>query len=460
MGIATHRSPFCYAEGAWVRFRTTEIAAAVGGTISGPDRLVEGVNHDSRLISPGELFVPIVADRDGHNFIDQAVKAGATAFLSSQDRRRDSNLATAIYVGNTIEALAQLGKLARTRLAGDVIGVTGSVGKTTVKDLLSGVLAQGGLVNASTASFNNEIGVPLTLANANTQAKYVIAELGARGIGHIQLLCDIARPNVGVVTRVAMAHGEHFGSLDDIAVGKGELVEQLPDDGLAVLNADDRRVIAMSRRTTARVLSFGTQNGEIRIDNLVVDEDLSIRFKLHTPWGEIAVQPSAKGEHNAMNAAAAAAVGLGLGLRLEEVAQGLATAPLSPLRMALKRLTNGAVVLDDSYNANPTSMKAALMALAKLPAQRRIAVLGVMAELGENQDGLHREVAAFAAELGIEVLTVAAPAYEATEFGGIGFDSVDEALGYLTNLEPDTAVLAKGSRVAELDRLVRSLTAE
>lgn len=438
-----------------MRFRTTEIAEAVGGTVSGAEATIDGANHDSRLITPGQLFVPIVAERDGHHFIANAVSAGATAFFT--DRGDTSGDAVAIGVEDTVGALASLGKLARSRIKNDVVGITGSVGKTTVKDLVRAVLGQSGNVHAAAASFNNEIGVPLTLIGAPDESHRVVVELGARGIGHIRYLCEIARPNVGVVTKVTLAHGEHFGTLDDIAEGKGELVEQLPRSGTAVLNADDQRVAAMVQRTGATVLTFGVTKGEVRATNVVVHDDLSIRFTLATPWGSVEVRPKVKGQHNAINAAAAASVGFALGLSLGQVAQGLGEAELSPLRMDIVRLTSGATVLDDTYNANPTSMKAALEALVRLPAKRHVAVLGIMAELGKDQKMLHEGIAKYASGMGVEVVTVAAPAYGAEEVGGRSFENVEEVLDYLGVLGAETALLAKGSRVAELDRLVRAL---
>lgn len=441
-----------------MRFTAKEVAVATGGDVVGDAEVaVDGATQDSRAVEPGQLFVPLVAARDGHEFIGAAAERGAAAHLTSVPDLVDATPA-AIVVDDTFDALVALGSAARRRIDGDVVGITGSVGKTTVKDLVRGVLAADGAVHASERSFNNEIGVPLTLLNVPDGTSRVVVEMGARGIGHIAQLCEVGDPTVGVVTRVALAHSEHFGTIDDIARGKGELVEHIPAHGVAVLNAGDERVAAMARRASARVLTFGVGCGEVRAARIDVAADLRLRVLLETPWGGIEVEPAARGPHNAENAAAAAAVGLAVGMDLADVATGLAAAEMSPLRMAITTTPGGATILDDSYNANPTSMRAALDALAHLPAERRFAVVGLMAELGEGSDAEHEEVAVLAEELGIELVAVAAPQYRAEAHGGRSVADIDAALAVLGQLGPGDAVLAKGSRVAGLDRLVAALT--
>lgn len=441
-----------------MRFTAAQIAATTGGRVVGdPDAVVDGATQDSRQITTGRLFVPLVAERDGHDFIESAVEAGAEVHLTARSDRVVEG-ATAVLVADTEAALRALGLAARDRLAGPVVGITGSVGKTTVKDMVRGVLGAAGPVHASERSFNNEIGVPLTLLSTPDDVDRVVVEMGARGIGHIRTLAAIARPTVGVVTRVAMAHGAMFGTIDDIAVGKGELVESLPADGTAVLNAGDERVAAMSSRTEARVLTYGVGVGEVRVEHADVDDELRLRVLLATPWGPIEVEPSARGAHNAENAAAAAAVGLAVGVSPDQVASGLASAAMSPLRMSVVRLPSGAVVLDDSYNANPTSMRAALDALQAVPGRRRVAVLGHMAELGPDSDELHEQIADDVVARGVELVTVAAPEYRAVPRGGAAVADVDGALDLLGELCDGDVVLAKGSRVAALDALVRRLT--
>ena len=281
---------------------TSQIAAATGGTLHGPDAAIDSVTIDSRSIRPGQLFVPIVAARDGHDFIAGAVDAGAPAYLT--DRAPDPTVnATAIQVEDTAVALAELGREARRHLPDRVVGVTGSVGKTSTKDLLAGVLATTYRTAASEKSFNNELGLPLTMLGAPDDTEAVVLEMGARGVGHIALLCDIASPTVGVLTRVEAVHLEMFGTLDDVAQAKGELVESLPVDGLAILNADHPVVAAMASRTKAKVITYGIDNpADVRAENIVLDDQLRASFDLITPWGTAPVSLGARGEHQVPNA--------------------------------------------------------------------------------------------------------------------------------------------------------------
>jgi UDP-N-acetylmuramoyl-tripeptide--D-alanyl-D-alanine ligase len=434
-----------------MRFTVDEIADATRGVRSGDAQQVDGVTIDSRAVQGGELFVPVVAARDGHDFIADALAAGAAAYLTS----REPAGGTAVRVGDTGVALLEVGRRARGRMNATVVGITGSVGKTTVKDLTAAALRAHTRVAASERSFNNELGVPLTLANAPDDVEAVVVEMGARGHGHVALLCDIARPHVGVVTAVALAHTEFFGSVDDVARAKGELVAALPAGGTAVLNADDVRVAAMADRTAARVLTFGAApQADVRASSVVLSQDLRPRFRLHSPWGDADVALAVHGAHQVGNALAAAGAALATGAPLEAVAAGLARGTASPSRMALTVAPSGTRILDDSYNANPTSMTAALRALAALPAGRRTAVLGLMAELGPTSEDEHRAIAALAAELDVRVIAFVTPAY-----GVAPVDGLDAAVRALGPLGPDDAVLVKGSRVAGLERLARRLSA-
>jgi UDP-N-acetylmuramoyl-tripeptide--D-alanyl-D-alanine ligase len=390
----------------------------------------------------------VVAERDGHDFVPAALAAGAGAYLTA----RDPVGGTAVVVDDTLSALAAVGRLARSRVAGAVVGITGSVGKTSVKDLLAAALAPHRRVAASERSFNNELGVPLTLANAPAGTDAVVVEMGARGVGHIAHLCSIASPTVGVVTRVAAAHTEGFGSLDAVAQAKGELVESLPPEGTAVLFADDARVAAMAARTDARVLTFG-EGGEVRAVWLELDEELRPTFTLVSPWGSAVVELPVRGRHQVDNALAAASAALALGLSPEEVATGLGQARLSPWRMDLLVAASGARILNDAYNANPASTRAGLESLAALAAERRTAVLGVMAELGELSDAEHAAIGELARMLGIRTIAVAAPAYGA-DVDVADLEAAEAAIG---PLGPGDAVLVKGSRVAGLERLAAVL---
>jgi UDP-N-acetylmuramoyl-tripeptide--D-alanyl-D-alanine ligase len=441
---------------ATVRFRASDIAAATSGALHGPDVDIDGVAIDSRLIHGGELFVPVVADRDGHEYVAAAVAAGAIATLAHERVETPEGVAR-IEVADTAKALLDIGRLARKRLGPLVVGITGSVGKTSVKDLCAAALGERWPTTASERSFNNELGVPLTLANAPDGTKAAVVEMGARGRGHIALLCDIARPTVGVVTAVVAAHTELFGSIEEVAVAKGELVEALPAAGTAVLNADDPRVAAMATRTSARVLMYSASGGaaDVVADDVRTDDELRPAFVLRTPSGSAPVQLAVRGVHQVGNALAAAAAAIACGATPEQAAAGLATATLSPWRMDLRTAPTGARILNDAYNANPASMAAALASLAALPAVRRIAVLGLMAELGDVADAEHARVLALADELGIDVI-----AFETKLYGSPPVDGVDGVLAALGPLSDGDAVLVKGSRVAGLERVAAALLAD
>ncbi|MFI8772603.1 UDP-N-acetylmuramoyl-tripeptide--D-alanyl-D-alanine ligase [Gordonia sp. NPDC062954] len=437
-----------------MQFRASEIAAAVNGRLVGDDVEISGVGIDSRSVQAGQLFVPIVAARDGHEFVSSAQSAGAAAYLSSEGSLPHVAL-PAITVTDTAAALADLGAAARDRLPDRVVGVTGSVGKTSTKDLLAGALATTFRATASEKSFNNELGLPLTLANAPADTEAVVVEMGARGIGHIDLLCSIARPTVGVVTRVEGVHLELFGDIDAVARAKGELVESLPVDGLAVLNADDERVAAMAERTDAGVLTFGLgSTADVRASDVVLDDELRASFRLHTPWGDADIALGARGEHQVPNALAAVAAAGWLGVPVDRMADGLRGASLSGLRMDLVTSPAGVLVLNDAYNANPTSMAAALRSLAVLDAGRRVAVLGTMGELGAGSAAAHLSVAEQARDLGVEVIAVDAPDYGES---ARHVPDVDSAVAALADLEAGDAVLVKASRAAALERVAQAL---
>ncbi|HZB72491.1 MAG TPA: UDP-N-acetylmuramoyl-tripeptide--D-alanyl-D-alanine ligase, partial [Acidimicrobiales bacterium] len=389
-----------------MRLRASWMAEAAGGALVGEDTEVEGAVNHSQVVVGGELFVAVVSDRDGHDFIADALERGAAAYLTS----RPPVGGTAVVVADTQAALLDLGRAARRRLPDRVVGVTGSVGKTSVKDLLAAALAPRFRVAASAGSFNNELGVPLTLLNAPDDAEALVVEMGARGPGHVALLCEVAAPTVAVVTRVAAAHTAVMGDLERIARSKGELVEALPASGTAVLNAADPRVAAMASRTAATVVRFGA-GGDVVAEEVRLDDELRPSFRLRSPEGDADVRLGVAGHHQVDNALAAAAAAVAVGASLDDVVTGLASARLSPMRMALGRAPSGAVVLNDAYNANPASMAAGLRALAALPARRRLAFLGTMAELGERAVSDHRDVAALAAELGVQVVAVGEPAY-------------------------------------------------
>jgi len=459
-----------------VQLDVDELVSRMRGRVLVPDgattpQVVDGLAIDSRLVRPGQLFAALRAERDGHDFVPAAFEQGAS--WAVVDRRATSGASLSwpgpvIEVDSVADSLVEVARAARLRLPDRVVGVTGSVGKTTTKDLLANVLARRFSTVASERSFNNELGVPITLANAPDETEAAVVEMGARGVGHIRYLCEMARPTVGVVTVIEGVHTEVMGGIDQIALVKRELIEDLPADGAAILNVGDPLVAAMASHTRATVVSFGGSGsatgrddvaGDVHATGVVLDAELRPGFVLRSSWGSIPVQLGVRGAHNVTNALAAAATALWLGVDLADVAAGLADPPASPWRMELVETDSGLRVLNDAYNAGPASMAAALRAVAAMPLAeggRRVAVLGMMAELGDEGPDAHRRIAELAGELGVRVLSVGCDLY------GVG-DSVrdvDQAVSSLggLGLGPTDVVLVKGSRVAGLERVAEALT--
>ncbi len=432
-----------------MRLLASEAARAVGGRLVGPDVHFEGASFDTRSLRPGQLFVPIVAERDGHEFIDAAHEAGAALHLTSRPAPALPGR-TAIEVADTGRALQVLAQWARAQSAARVVGITGSVGKTSTKDLAAAAVAAQRRTAANERSFNNEQGLPVTILDAPDDSEVLVLEMGMRGFGQISDLCEIARPEIGVVTAVGHSHTARVGGIDGVARAKRELVEALPRRGTAVLNADDPRVAAMAGHTGASVLTYG-RAGEVRIVAAVLDELARPRFTLASPWGTVDVELAVSGWHMASNAAAAMAVAGALGVDLAAAAGALAVATVSGMRMEVVRTPAGATVVNDAYNANPTSMRAALDAVAAMDAERRVAVLGIMAEL-DDPDAGHREVAEHAAALGIELVAVGTPAY--------GTAPVEDPVRELGALGVGDVVLVKASRAGGLERVVAELVAD
>ena len=409
-------------------------------------RTVDGATQDSRSIEAGQLFVPLVAERDGHDFIESAMASGAGGYLT----HGPTPVAGGILVEDTMVALRDIARAARQRIDGPVIGITGSVGKTSAKDLLAGAMRTTMPTHASIKSFNNEIGVPLTLINTPQGSEAAIIEMGSRGIGHVADLCDIASPTIGMVTTVAAAHTGEFGSIENIALAKGELIEAVPTNGLAVLNRDNPLVFAMATRTDAAVLTFGTSaDAGIHVRSVELDNELRATFVLDTEWGTVTARPSTRGAHLATNVAAAAGTALWLGVSIADVEAGLSQAQVSPWRMEVRHTTTGALVINDAYNANPTSMTGALDSLDRLPQTRKIAVLGYMAELGESEADDHQNIAEAALATGAELITVGTDLY--------GQPAALDVMAAIGSIDADTAVLIKGSRSAGLETVAAEL---
>jgi UDP-N-acetylmuramoyl-tripeptide--D-alanyl-D-alanine ligase len=459
-----------------MRLTATEIAEATGGRViaGAADAVASGFSIDSRTLSSGNGFAALVAARDGHDFVVDALRAGATVALVERagDAGREQG-GTLVQVPDALAALGALGALARARLPdATVVGITGSAGKTGTKDLLAAALGQTLRVTASPVSFNNEAGVPLTILGAQLDTQVVVAEMGARFAGNIRDLCAIARPNVGVVTNIGMAHAGLLGGASGIAAVKGELLEALPPEGLAILDAADPHTPALAGRTGARVVRIATQardDAEVWAREMRLDGQLRPSFQLVTPIGAEEVRLEMRGAHQVGNAVMAAAVAVELGVPLADIAYGLGRAEAAPGRMQIASTARGATVLDDTYNASPTSTEAALRALAALSIEgRRFAVLGEMRELGADSDDAHREVGRLAAELGVDVIVVgpgAAPIAEGVRAVGnvevLVVDDVDTASDAISGrIESGDAVLVKASRAIGLERVVATLVAE
>jgi len=433
-----------------VKLLASDLANAIGGRLVGPDTDIDGATFDSRQVLHHQLFVPIVAERDGHEFISDALKAGAGVYLTSRPELIEGLGGTGIVVDDTAQALIDAARWGRTQFPAStvVIGVTGSVGKTSTKDLIVAALSSAKRVVANVRSFNNEQGLPVTILNASLATEVLVLEMGMRGLGQIDDLCRIARPHIGVVTRVGEAHTELVGGLDGVVQAKGELIEALPPQGVAILNADDERVIAMRSRSVAPVLSFGESiSADIRIANLHLDAHGCALFDIFTPSESATVNLSIPGRHMALNAAAAITVGEALGVDLELMVESLRSASISDRRMQSKTTKSGALLLDDCYNANPTSMAAAIETLAQIPADRKVAVLGVMAEI-ENPEKAYTDIARLARANNIDIIAVGTSGY------GTNSLTVDEVIEQVSQCDRSVAILVKGSRVAALERVV------
>ncbi|MDQ1746075.1 MAG: UDP-N-acetylmuramoyl-tripeptide--D-alanyl-D-alanine ligase [Frankiaceae bacterium] len=452
-----------------IPLRLQDISRVTGGRLvggAGPDDCVDGpVVLDSRAVAAGSLFVAVRGEyADGHDYAQAAVEAGAVGYLGSRDVG-----VPGVVVDDAAVALGALaGAVLRRLPATRVVGVTGSAGKTSTKDLLGAVFATAGPTVAPPGNLNNEYGLPLTVTTAQPDTETVVLEYGARGVGHIRYLTTIAPPRIGVVLNVGAAHLGEFGSKEMVAQAKGELVEALPADGTAVLNADDPLVAAMASRTAASVLTYGTaESAAVRIVDLTTDEAARARFTLSTPKGDAAVALSLHGAHHAHNAAAAVAAGLAAGLDLASMVGAVEGATArSPHRMDVRTRADGVVVIDDAYNASPDSMLAGLRALVRMQATgRRWAVLGAMRELGAETESAHRDIGVEAARLGVDRLVVVGPDAAPIADGWPGevsvVDDADSAAALVAaELHGGDVVLVKASNSERLwrvaDRLVEA----
>jgi UDP-N-acetylmuramoyl-tripeptide--D-alanyl-D-alanine ligase len=442
-----------------------ELARLVGGTSRGSAVEINGVSTDSRTLQPGQLFVALQGLRhDGHDAVPEAVTRGAAAIMVS---RAVSATTPQVQVGDTRKALGLLAQGWRLRHTCPVIGITGSNGKTTTKELVASILRRRGPVLATQGNLNNHIGVPLTLFGLAPEHRAAVIEMGANAMADIADLAEIARPTIGIVTLCGPAHLEGFGSIENVAVAKGRIFEALPADGIAIINADDRFAEYWRKSTSAsNIVTFGLGDAaDVSASQIELGgPGEGVRFHLRSPWGEADVALALDGEHNVRNALAATAAAMCAGASLADVVAGLADASPVKGRLVLRTGRTGARIIDDSYNANPASLAAALAVLARASGRRWL-VLGDMGELGATETAAHVEAGVQARAAGVERLfTLGQRARHAAASFGPGaeaFDELDALHALLAGaITAEVTILVKASRMMGLDRLVERLSAE
>lgn len=442
----------------------TEINTIVHGRLYGNDIAVSSVSIDTRTLRAGELFIAIKGENfDGNDFIVQAEQAGAAAAIVQKNVRTGLSH---IVVEDTRLALGSLARSWRERSGVKLVGITGSNGKTTVKEMIAAILAVNAEVLYTRGNLNNDIGVPLTLLGLQPQHQYAVVEMGANHPGEIRYTSTCAKPDVALITNVGPAHIEGFGDMDGVSRAKGEIIESLGRDGTAILNADDRYFSSWRRLAGQRpVISFGVSRGaDVRATDIcsgVTDNQFVTEFNLHAAGARTAVKMALAGKHNVINALAAAAACLALGIELPQIRQGLervrpVTGRLQPL---LSR--QGSIVIDDSYNANPASLKAALEVLMACDGEPWL-VLGAFGELGRESGKIHEQMGELVRSMGVaRVLATGADAEQTVRAFGEGarfFDSQEGLIAALNDqLQGHEAVLIKGSRAQRMEKVAAAL---
>jgi UDP-N-acetylmuramoyl-tripeptide--D-alanyl-D-alanine ligase len=439
----------------------------VDGILLGDDCAFSDVQIDSRECGPGSLFVAIKGENlDGHNFISDATNRGAVAVIAEHDIK-----GAGIKVADSLIAYGQVARFHLQSLQATCIGITGSSGKTSTKDLLAQVLQNFGQTIAPPGSFNNEIGLPSTVLSATSETDFLVLEMGMRGLGHISYLCEIAQPKIGVLLNVGSAHIELLGSRENIARAKSEIVQSLPLDGTAILFADDELVHSIGDTLACRVITFGESNrAHVRLSEIELDERARPHFTLTYQGEEAHVALQLTGEHQAFNAAAVAATCLALGFSLRDIAPHLSTAqPHSKWRMEVVELHDGITLINDAYNANPESMRAGLKSLKALAQGRRTwAVLGEMRELGDHSLAAHDEMGRLCVRLDISKVIAVGQAGRiihlgASQEGSWGdeshwVESPEEATQFLlNNVQAGDVIYIKASRAIGLERVAQEL---
>jgi UDP-N-acetylmuramoyl-tripeptide--D-alanyl-D-alanine ligase len=445
-----------------VKRTLAEFAQACGGELTGADRAYTGVSTDTRTLAPGELFVALRGPRfNANEFVAAAASAGAAGAVV------DTRVATAltqIVVPDTQAALSRSAAAWRAQFSMPVIGVAGSNGKTTVKEMIAVILERRGTTLARRGNLNNHIGVPLTLHRLDAAQRHAVIEIGANHPGEVAALVELARPTVGLITNAGAEHLEGFGSIRGVALAEGEMVAGLDPAATAVINADDAFAPLWRGMTRARVVTFGVTNAaDYSAQDLhtAIDGGFITRFTLRAPQGVMPIELRLAGRHNVLNALCAAAAACAAGASLDEVRAGLATMRPVPGRLQFKTAPSGAWIVDDSYNANPSSMKAGIEVLSAIEARRWL-VMGDMGELGDQAPESHQDIGRFARNYRIERLfatgRLSALAVEAFGSGGEWFADT-EALARAVNAEltREVCVLVKGSRSNRLERVVEAL---
>ncbi|MGM0369219.1 MAG: UDP-N-acetylmuramoyl-tripeptide--D-alanyl-D-alanine ligase [Bacillota bacterium] len=449
----------------------SEIVGAVDGQLKTEVEFeIDSVSTDTRQLETGDLFIALIGENfDAHDFLEQAFAQGAKAAIVEAGRDYDLEQPL-IEVEDTTKALQDLAAYYLQQFSIPVIAVTGSTGKTTTKDLIAAVVGQRYKTLKTKGNFNNQIGLPLTLLELDSSYQAVVLEMGMRGLGQIARLAEIAQPDIGVITNVGLTHIELLGTVEKIAEAKSELVQSLPSTGLAVLNSDDRRVKEMTDKTTARTIYYGLKEEAdlqgVQVETLADDR---VRFELVQADENLEIILGMPGEYNVYNALAAIAVGLELDLDLEEISSGLATASLTEKRNQIITTDLGLKIINDTYNANPTSVAAGINTLVKIADGRTIAVLGDMLELGDIAKGEHYRVGSIVVEQEIDYLiTIGELATEIARGaadknnGQTTIFSYQDKLAAIAKLKEiivskDT-ILVKASRGMELEEVVESIT--
>jgi len=449
--------------------KAKDVVKACGGEVLSGDleTKITGVSTDTRTLQPGDLFFALTGESsDGHKFLADALARGASGVVVS---RKVETKRLAIRVEDTLIALGELAAYYRGKFSPIVIGVTGSVGKTTTKEMIAAVAASRGPVLKNAGNFNNEIGLPLTLFELARKHKTAVVEMAMRGPGQIAYLAGIAKPSIGVITNVHMTHIELLSTLDAIADAKGELLDFLPDDGAAILNADDAYFDRLSKRSKARVVSFGeSPRAGVRAVSAGLDSRGCCAFEVTTPTGSFDVRIPVPGEHNIKDALAAIAVGEVLGVGHEPMRDALARFEAPEKRSNVIPTRRGFVIIDDTYNASPASVHSALKTLAMIEGGRKIAVLGDMLELGEHAVEAHIEIGRAAKDAGVDLLVVVGQLAKlisrAAIDAGLPVECVTEldeswqaAREVPLKVRERDVVLVKGSRAMKMERVVEGL---